>query len=103
MLLCRQPKPNTYVALVSTVQEALWLRHLLTDSNTEPPGPTVVYGDNQSAIALATSPQLHGRAKHISIKYHFILDIATDGRVEVNYCPTQEMIADMLARGPRMS
>ena len=73
--------------------------HLLTDLNTKPPGPTVIYEDNQSAIAMARSPQLHGHAKHISIKYHFILDIATDGRVEVNYCPTQEMIADMLAKG----
>ena len=88
-----------YVALASTVQEALWLRHLLTDLNIESPGPTVIYEDNQSAIAMTRSPQFHGRSKHISIKYHFIRDVVTGGAVEVKYCPTQEMIADMLTKG----
>ena len=88
-----------YVALASTVQEALWLRHLLTDLNIEPQGPMVIHEDNQSAIAMTKSPQFHRRSKHISIKYHFIRDVVMDGRVEVKYCPTQEMVADMLTKG----
>ena len=59
----------------------------------------VIYEDNQSAIAMTKSPQFHGRSKHISIKYHFIRDLLMDGMVEVKYCPSQEMIADMLTKG----
>ena len=88
-----------YVALAFTAQEALWLRHFLTDMIAEPPGPMVIYEDNQSAIAMTKSPQFHGRSKHISIKYHFIRDLLMDGMVEVKYCPSQEMIADMLTKG----
>ena len=88
-----------YVALASTAQEALWLQHLLTDLITEPLGSMVIYEDNQSAITMTKGPQFHGHSKHISIKYHFIRDLVTDGTVEVKYCPTQEMIADMLTKG----
>lgn len=34
----------------------------------------------------------------VQLKYHFIRDIVTNGRVEVKYCPTHEMIADMLTK-----
>ena len=88
-----------YVALASAAQEALWLKHLLVDLITEPLGPMLIYEDNQSAIAMTKSPQFQGRSKHISINYHFIQDVVMNGTVEVKYCPTQEMIADMLTKG----
>ena len=50
-----------YVALAFTAQEELWLRHFLMDMIAEPPGPMVIYEDNQSAIAMTKSPQFHGR------------------------------------------
>lgn len=52
-----------------------------------------------SVIAMTKSPQFHGHSKHISIKYHFIKEVVIDGMVEVKYCPTQEIIADMLTKG----
>ena len=88
-----------YAALASTAQKALWLKHLLADLNTEPLGLMVIYEDNQSSIAMTKSPQFHGCSKHISIKYYFMQDVVMDGTVEVKYCPTQEMIADMLTKG----
>ena len=39
---------------------------------------TVIYEDNQSAISMTKSPQYHGKAKNIAIKYYFI-------REQVNY------------------
>ena len=63
----KQTAEAEYVALASTAQEALWLKHLLTDLSTEPLGPMVIYEDNQSAIAMTKSQQFHGRSKHISI------------------------------------
>ena len=60
-----------FVELAFTAQEALWLRHFLTDMIAGPPGPMVIYEDNQSAIAMTKSPQFHGRSKHISFKYPF--------------------------------
>ena len=60
---------------------------------------TVIHEDNQSAISLARNPQFHGRAKHIDIRHHFACEKVNDGTVELNYCPTNDMVADMLTKG----
>ena len=59
----------------------------------------VLYEDNQSAICMAKNPQLHGCAKHMSIKFHYIEEQAERGAVALKYCPSNDMIADMLTKG----
>ena len=88
-----------YVALASSAQEAVWMRQLTTELGSAPTDATTIFEDNQSAISMASNPQFHGRAKHISIKYHFIREKVSDGMVKLRYCPTNEMIADMLTKG----
>ena len=61
--------------------------------------PTTILEDNQSSIAIAKNPQFHGRAKHIDIKHHFIRDQVSIGSIELQYCPTNEMLADVLTKG----
>ena len=56
----------------------------------------MIHEDNQSAICMAKNPQFHGRTKHIEIKYHFIQEKVLDETIELKYCPTNDMIADML-------
>jgi hypothetical protein len=50
-------------------KEAIWLRNLLKEllQGGERPAATIIYGDNQGAIALAKNPQFHARSKHINI------------------------------------
>jgi hypothetical protein len=50
-----------YMALASAAQEAIWLRQLNSELNHPPSNPTVVYEDNQSAIAMTNNPKFHGR------------------------------------------
>ena len=88
-----------YIALASTAQEAVWVRQLLTDLRSYPEKATRIYEENQSAICLAKNPQFHGRAKPIGIKYHFIREQVENGNVELSYCRTEEMVADMLTKG----
>lgn len=60
--------------------------------------PTRIFEDSQSAICLTKNPQFLGRAKHIGIKYHFIPKQGEKGTVELQYCPTEEMVTDMLTK-----
>ena len=76
------------------------MRQLLTDVRNPPREPNSIFEDNQSAIYLARNPQFHGRAKHIGIEYHFIREQIEKGTVQLQYCPTEEMIADMLTKEP---
>ena len=60
------------MALSMCTQDVLWARSILSDFAFEQKASTVVYADNQGAIALATNPGYHARTKHVDIRYHFI-------------------------------
>ena len=87
-----------YIALSSAVQESVWLRRLTSELGSPPKTPTTIFEDNQSAIAMTKNPQFHGRAKHIDIKYHFIREQVNCGNVQLKYCPTGEMTADIFTK-----
>jgi hypothetical protein len=57
------------MAETQATKEAIWLRNLLLELHglQDKAHTTVIYGDNQGAIALAQNPQFHARIKHIDI------------------------------------
>ena len=86
--------------MASAAQESVWLRQLIAElTNSSTKSPTLIYEDNQSAIAMTKNPQFHGRAKHIEIKHHFIRQQVAQGTIVLEYYPTVEMVADMLTKG----
>ncbi len=87
-----------YVALSTATQETIWLRRLLDSLKTSPSGAITVMEDNQGAIAIAKNPVAHARTKHIDIRYHFIRETIQEGLIELHYCPTEKMLADILTK-----
>jgi Reverse transcriptase (RNA-dependent DNA polymerase)/Integrase core domain/GAG-pre-integrase domain/Zinc knuckle len=87
-----------YVATTHAAKEALWLRNFTSELFENNNSPTTLYSDNQSSIALTKDDQFHSRTKHIDIKYHFIRWIVNDGKIILEYCPTEEMIADIFTK-----
>jgi hypothetical protein len=92
-----------YIALYEATRECIWLNLLLkelgrNETTTSIPIPIYIKCDNQSCIALAKNPENHARSKHIEIKYHFIREKIEDKSVEILYCPTEEMIADIFTK-----
>ena len=88
-----------YASLSSAAQETVWLRQLLSDVNCTSNEPTILLEDNQSAICMTKNPKYHSRSKHIDIKYHFVREEVIKGTIELQYCPTHDMIADVLTKG----
>lgn len=86
-----------YVALSQAAQESTWLKRLLTDLGMSD-GPTVILEDNQGAIAIVKNPVNHSRMKHIDIHYHYIRECVKNGQIQVQYCPTVDMKADILTK-----
>lgn len=87
-----------YVAATHAAKEAVWLRRLLGEIFSPAKAPTTLFGDNQSAIALAHGGQYHARTKHINIQYHFIRYIIEAGNIRLIYCPTDDQTADTLTK-----
>ena len=87
-----------YVAASLACQEAVWLRALLGEIGFDQTQPTVIKEDNQGTIALSKNPKYHPRTKHIDIKYHFVRDKVLNKEVPLEYCPSEEMVADLLTK-----
>jgi len=88
-----------YVAMTHAAKELFWLRRLLSEVFRPLNHPILLHSDNQSAIALAHSEgQFHARTKHIDIRWHFIKFCVQDQTIDIVYCPTEDMTADILTK-----
>ena len=84
-----------YVAHNQAAQEGIWLRRLLSALGMKAIS-TVILENNQGAIAMVKNPVDHSRTKHIDIRYHYIRECVRNGQIELQYCPTNDMKADIL-------
>jgi len=41
---------------------------------------------------------LHGRSKHIDVRFHFLRELTRDGVVELVHCSTQEQVSDIMTK-----
>ena len=47
---------------------------------------------------MAEADVLSHKMKHIEVRHHFIRDIVLDQHIYPTYCPTTEMVADLLTK-----
>lgn len=90
-----------YIGQTQATKEAVWLRKLLNQllrPDDSDPKATVIFGDNQGAIALAKNAQFHARTKHIDIAHHFVREKVNDGTVDIQFTPTDKQMADGLTK-----
>ena len=51
--------------------------------------------DNQPAIALTKNLILHGRSKHINMKFHFLRDYVDGGQIVIEFVETGRHLTDV--------
>ena len=89
-----------YMAMSHACREAIWLRRLAAGLRVRmKEGGTLLKVDNNSAIQLAKNQTYHGRTKHIEVHHHFVREKVERGVLMVEYCPTEEQVADVLTKG----
>eukprot|EP00253_Pinus_taeda_P023523 PITA_23523 len=87
-----------YRGAAEASKEALWLRQILSEFGFEQQHPTTLWCDNQSAIPLCKDPVQHQRSKHIELHMHFIRKLIHDHVLEVQYCSTDDQVADIFTK-----
>eukprot|EP00253_Pinus_taeda_P006568 PITA_06568 len=87
-----------YLGVVEASKEALWLRQILSELGFEQQHPTTLWCDNQSAIQLCKDPVQHQRSKNIELHMHFIRKLIHDHVLEVQYCSTDDQVADIFTK-----
>ena len=92
---------SEYVALSHVVKDLLWHRKLHSELSPffdEIKTPIPLYCDNQGAIVLSKDATFHMRTKHIDTRFHFVREIVYNDILSISYCPTDDMIADILTK-----
>ena len=87
-----------YVSASLTTSHAIWLRRILEDVGEKQEGGTTIFCDNKSAIAMVKNPVHHSRSKHIALKHHFIREAAENGEIQLEFCRSEDQIADILTK-----
>jgi hypothetical protein len=75
--------------------QILWTRYFILSQGLMV-NKTILFQDNKSAILMEENGKLSSsqRTRHINIRYFFIKDRITSKEIEVQYCPTDNMLAD---------
>ena len=87
-----------YAAMANATKEAMWLWNIFCELGFKQTEPTLIFGDNQSALAITQSKQYHQWSKYFHLKHHYIREKVTKGAIKVQYCPTNKMIVDIFTK-----
>jgi hypothetical protein len=62
------------------------------------PRPYKMYTDSQACMKIATSNTTLGKVRHLEIRYHLVRCIILSGDIRLEYCITEEMLADLFTK-----
>jgi hypothetical protein len=88
-----------YVGMATASYDISYLRKLLANLSNTPIhnlDPTLLYRDNLGAIGTATNLSNTKRSRHIDIRYHLTREALVNGILRLQYCRTDDMVADIL-------
>lgn len=86
-----------YMSAAAAIKEALWLRNLMFDLGYGS-GAVRIRCDNMAAIKMMRNPEASARTKHIDIVHHLARERVQRREVEVEFCGTEEMVADAMTK-----
>ncbi|CAM8954522.1 unnamed protein product [Rhodiola kirilowii] len=86
-----------YIAVAACCAQLLWIKQQLSDYGVTLECVSILC-DNTSAINISKNPVQFSRTKHIEIRYHFLRDCVEKGTIAMEYCRTEEQIADIFTK-----
>jgi hypothetical protein len=88
------------MAACEGAKEAAWMEKIVRDLNEDDkPFVPILHCDNHGGVEIMKHTKFHKKAKHIEIKYMFILnDMVRKGRLEVSHIAGDDQVADCLTK-----
>ncbi len=87
------------VAADNNMPQLLWTKYFL-EAQGHKINKSMLYQDNQSSMLLEKNGKSSSgkRTRHINVRYFFTKDRQDSGEVDIQYCPTEEMVADYFTK-----
>ena len=87
-----------YRGVVNACIQAVWLQGIPSKFDFGSTLSTVLFCDNQSAINISTDLVTKQRTNHVEIHMHYIRELVHNRTINLQYCPTDEQIADIFTK-----
>ena len=87
-----------FIAATIAINQAIWLRKILSDLNMEQEESTKILVDNQATIAISHNHVFHGKTKHFNIKLFFLREVKKDGDVILLYGKIEDRVANVFTK-----
>ena len=87
------------VAVDEGITKPLWMRNLLLSQNQQVTD-CILFQDNQASMQLEKNgfASAGKRSRHFDICFFFCTDLVKRGELSIEYCPTLEMVADVMTK-----
>jgi hypothetical protein len=87
-----------FIAPAHCVCQGIWLKRILDNIGLKQKQCLTVLCDNSSTIKLSKNPVMHGRSKHIDIRFHFLRNLSSEGSIELVHCASKDQLADVMTK-----
>jgi hypothetical protein len=86
-------------AVDDKISKVLWVKKFLEAQGFKVM-VNVIYQDNESTIKLSENGKASSgkRTRHFDIKMFYVTDLIDRNEVDIEYCPTEDMVADYLTK-----
>ncbi len=87
------------VSIDDIISKVIWTKRFIEAQGFKV-NANIIYRDNQSSMKLEENGKESSgkRTRHFDIKYFYITDLIKQGEVEIEYCPTDDMMADYMTK-----
>jgi hypothetical protein len=87
-----------FVAASIACKQLLHAENMISFFGFTCPRPYRFYTDSQACLHIATNSARLGNVRHLQIRYHLVRCCVSLGDMEMVYCVTEEMVADLFTK-----
>lgn len=102
----KQPTISTFNAeaeyrnVANATVEIMCVRSLLSEHQVKTDNKAIIWCDNLTTDLLSTNTVLRSRTKHMKLDLYFVREQVTSNKLNINYTPASNQIADILTKPP---
>jgi transposase InsO family protein len=97
-LIAHSTAESEYIALSDAARDTIHIDQLIDELHKRrAKSPITMFEDNQTAKHMAEEIATK-RSKYVDLRYHYIRQMVAAGRIIIEYCHTENMLADALTK-----
>ena len=89
---------SEYYGLTAAAIQAIHIQQLCTELGIYSDEPMLIYEDNKAAIKMSENSSNSKRTIHLDRRAHFIRSQVNQHNLQLEYCPTKQMVADAMTK-----